>query len=267
MKALLLAAGLGTRLAPLTNFLPKCLAPIGGRPLLDIWLENLVTSGIENIVINTHKNYELIDEYLNFSYWGRYVSTSYESALLGTGGSVLNNAKFMGADSFLVCHLDNLLEFNVLNFVTSHRNNRPEACFMTMLIFETDRPSDCGVVLLNEDRIVTGFYEKVKEPPSFLANGAIYIFEPQILDRLKKLKVANRLLDISNHLLPQMVGEIFTVRNDGYLLDIGTMNEWRRANKDFPPKKSPFFDGEKWDKTLRKFGLSTEYIDSFLKVH
>lgn len=92
-RALLLAAGLGTRLKPLTNYLPKCLIPIHGRPLLDYWLEILVNHGVSEIVINTHYFSPLVVDYVNRSSWVDKVVMVHEENLLGTGGTILANRR------------------------------------------------------------------------------------------------------------------------------------------------------------------------------
>lgn len=96
MRALLLAAGFGTRLLPLTERLPKCLVPINGRPLLDYWLENLLKGGVEEVIINTHYLAPLVHQFLNQSSWSSRVTIVHEERLLGTGGTILKNREFFG---------------------------------------------------------------------------------------------------------------------------------------------------------------------------
>ena len=91
MKALLLAGGTGTRLQPLTKFIPKCLAPIRGRPLLDYWIAALVESGINEILINTHYLSHLVEFYVKNSSWKNNVTLINEATLLGTGGTISEN--------------------------------------------------------------------------------------------------------------------------------------------------------------------------------
>src|SRR5438874_744189 len=107
LKALLLAAGIGSRLRPLTDVLPKCLMPINGRALLGHWLGLLSEAGVTDIVVNLHHHAELVREYVRRSCHGRSVTLSYEQQLLGTGGTLLfHKARFAGGPT-LLAHADN----------------------------------------------------------------------------------------------------------------------------------------------------------------
>jgi len=231
LRALLLAAGLGTRLRPLTNHVPKCLVPIHGRPLLDYWLETLLDNGVEKVLINTHYMAPMVQRYLNKSSWLPYITLVHEDSLLGTGGTILKNRDFYREKAFLVAHADNLTIFDCNAFAKQHEQ-RPSGCEMTMMIFNTPDPQSCGIVELDSHGVVQAFHEKVTEPPSNLANGAVYIFEPSVvhwMENLGKLKV-----DISTEVISSYIGKIFTYRNNLYHRDIGTMDSWKQANQDFP---------------------------------
>src|SRR6185436_15356190 len=112
MRALLLAAGLGTRLRPLTDSVPKCLVPVQGRPLLDYWLELLAPGGIERMLINTHYLPQQVRDFVARSRWREGITLVHEEKLLGTGGTVLANRAFFGAAAFMVAHADNLTRFD-----------------------------------------------------------------------------------------------------------------------------------------------------------
>ena len=149
MRALLLAAGLGTRLRPLTNYLPKCLVPIHDRPLLDYWLETLVNGGVSEILINTHYFAPLVVEFLKRSEWTHRVTVVHAEHLLGTGGTVLKNRSFFQNEAFLIAHADNLTIFDMPAFAT-HHTCRPVDTELTMMVFETPDPQSCGIVELDE---------------------------------------------------------------------------------------------------------------------
>lgn len=235
MRALLLAAGLGTRLRPLTNHVPKCLIPIHGRPLLDYWLDLLVSSEISEILVNTHYFAELVNDYVIRSAWAKSVTIVHEEKLLGTGGTVLANREFFKNESLLVAHADNLTIFDPLAFVGAH-HSRPFGCELTMMVFETPVPESCGIVELDRHGIVQGFHEKVKSPPSNLANAAVYILEPSVVDFMQKLEKTE--IDLSTEVIPHFLGRISTFRNTRYHRDIGTVQSWMEAQHDFPFKKS-----------------------------
>lgn len=224
MKALLLAAGLGTRLRPITNTIPKSLVPINGKPLLEYWLENLDAAGVSEFLINTHYLHKEIEKYILNSKFSHRVTLVYEEKLLNTAGTILANEKFFRKnESFMLVHADNLSICNFKEFINSHKK-RPLNAEITMMLFRTDNPSSCGIVELNNYNIVKKFYEKVKEPPSNLANGAVYICEPAIIDFLKTLN--KNTIDFSVEVLPHYIGKINTYLNNTYHRDIGTVESY-----------------------------------------
>ena len=231
MRALLLAAGLGTRLRPLTQHLPKCLVPIHGRPLLDYWLETLLNHGVEEVLINTHYLAPLVLRYLHQSSWSSRVTVVHEERLLGTGGTILKNRAFFQEESFMVAHADNLTIFDASDF-TSHHTGRPTGTEMTIMVFETPDPQSCGIVELDSKGVVQAFHEKVVNPPGNLANGAVYILEPLVLEWMAGL--SKKQVDLSTEVVPHFLGKLFTYQNTLYHRDIGTMKSWIEANNDFP---------------------------------
>ena len=122
MRALLLAAGLGTRLRPLTDHVPKCLVPIRGKPLLGYWFDLLLQSNeIDHLLVNLHYLPDPVRRFIDSSQWSSRIEIVEEHELLGTGGTVLNNAAFFGDSPFMVIHADNLSRFDVHEFIESHR--------------------------------------------------------------------------------------------------------------------------------------------------
>ena len=226
MKALLLAAGLGTRLRPITNAVPKCLVPINGKPLLQYWLENLWDAGIDEFLINTSYLHEQVEEFVSNSEFKDKITLIHEKELLNTGGTLLKNKKFFEEESFMLIHADNLSFCDFKNFINQH-NSRPKNCEITMMLFESDNPSSCGIVELDDNGIVQKFHEKVKNQPSNLANGAVYILEPSVLDFLETL--GKKDIDFSNDVLPNYMGKINTFLNDVYHRDIGTIESYAKA--------------------------------------
>lgn len=228
MKAVLLAAGLGTRLRPLTNNIPKCLVPIKGKPLLGYWLEMLTSAGIKPLLVNLHYFAEKVREYIATSGYADVVETVYEERLLGTGGTALKNKDFFGNEPFMLVHADNLSKFDVHAFIKRHQV-RPRQCEITMMTFTTPNPESCGIVELDEQGVVVGFHEKVHNPPGNLANGAVYIIEPSIFAFLESLDKNE--IDFSTDVLPNYVGRIFTYLNNTYHRDIGTIESYLAAQQ------------------------------------
>ncbi len=228
MKALLLAAGLGTRLRPLTNTIPKCLVPINGKPLLGYWFDLIFKSTIDSALVNLHYLHEMVEDYILKSPYKSQIETVYENELLGTAGTLLRNRDFFEAEPVLMVHADNYSIFDVESFVRAHRH-RPENCDITMMTFQTDTPQSCGIVELNNDGVVVGFHEKVKNPPSNLANGAVYIIESSVINFLEQFN--EKVSDFSTQVLPEYMGKIFTFHNHIYHRDIGTMESYQKAQE------------------------------------
>jgi len=231
MKAILLAAGLGTRLRPLTNTTPKCLVKINGKPLLKIWLDMLFESNIDRVLINTHHLSELVEEFVYKSGFKERVELRYEKTLLGTAATLFACQKFIGNEPIIVIHADNLSKFNINQFIKAHQN-RPKNCNMTMMLFRTDVPENCGVVELNEFGVVVRFYEKSLNPPSNIANAAVYILEAELL--IESHSIDPNMTDFSTHIIPRNLGKIFTYLNEIYHRDIGTYEGLRLGNIEYP---------------------------------
>lgn len=246
-NALLLAAGLGMRLRPLTDVLPKCLVPIRGRPLLEYWLHALAKSGFERIVINTHHHADLIESYITRGPWAPRVMIFREATLLGTAGTLVANAEIFRGGPLFVAHADNLSAFSLAAFRAAHAV-RPPAAALTMMTFKTDSPSSCGIVTTDPAGLVSGFYEKVPDPPGDRANAAVYIFEQEVLEHACKLHKAP--LDLSTEVLPQFLGRMWTWHNSVYHRDVGTISSWRAAQRDYPwpPPEPP--DPDPWPYVL-----------------
>ncbi len=231
MRALLLAAGLGTRLRPITNTTPKCLVDINGRPLMDYWLELLGNGGISEILINLHYKPEAVRSYVESSIYHERITIVYEEKLLGTGGTLLKNKEFFKHEPLMLVHADNLSMFDV-NAFTQRYEKRGNGVEITMMTFDTTEPEACGIVELDEDGIVKAFHEKVINPPGNLANGAVYILSPVVLDFIVSL--GNETVDFSTEVLPHFMGRINTFHNDIYHKDIGTIENLRVARQEFP---------------------------------
>lgn len=224
MKALLLCAGEGTRLRPITNTIPKPLVPINGKPLLTYWLENLSNAGVDQFLINTHYLHQEIEEYVKKSPFKDQITLVHEEVLLNTGGPIIANESFFDKDEpFMLVHADNLTICDFKAFIEAHKN-KPKNCELTMMLFYTDNPRQCGIVELDQEGIVQEFFEKVENPPSNLANGAVYICEPSIIEFCKNLHKKD--VDFSNDVLGKFLGKINTFLNNNYHRDIGNIESY-----------------------------------------
>jgi mannose-1-phosphate guanylyltransferase len=216
--AVLLSAGFGTRLRPITDTIPKCLVPINGKPLLQIWLEQLTNIGINQFIINSHYLAEKVTEFVEQSAFREQVTIFHEPELLGTLGTLKATQQHWQNKNFLVAHADNLCFASWPAFFERF-HQRPKNCLGTMMLFESDNPKSCGVVTLDEQQRLLKFFEKVDKPPTNLANAAIYLFDKHLAPFINQLPKGAS--DISLDLMPKLLGKMNTWLNDGYLRDIG----------------------------------------------
>ena len=227
MRAMLLAAGLGSRLRPITNTMPKCLVPIKDQPLLGIWLERLTQVGIGPFLINTHYLAEQVEAFIEASPFRHQVTLVNELELQGTAGTLIANLDFFQGEDGLLIHADNYCLADFMAFQQAH-HNRPPECIMTMMTFSTANPSSCGIVELNECGVVIGFHEKVTNPPGNLAKGAVYILSSKLLKRLDT--ELHNVKDFSTEVLKRFVGHIYSYETTEVFLDVGTPEIYEQAN-------------------------------------
>jgi len=233
MKAFLLAAGLGTRLRPITDTTPKCLVDVGGRPMLDIWLDTLAKAGIQEVMVNTHHLAGLVAAHVADRMPSPVVRLSHEPVLLGSAGTLLANRDFVADDDmFLVVNADNLTDFDLGVLIDAHRAG---ATIATLSVFRAPRPSECGIVEVADGSVI-GFVEKPANPPGDLANAGMYAFHPSVLDEIPEPLPR----DIGFDLLPRLVGRARAVAlDDCYFLDIGTTAALERARDEWEGRTVP----------------------------
>jgi mannose-1-phosphate guanylyltransferase len=225
VKAFLLAAGLGTRLRPLTEKTPKCMLPIAGKPLLDIWLDAFDNAGVDEVLVNTHYLPEVVSQHLQRRTDAPLVRTFFEPDLLGSAGTLMANKKWVeDEDFFLACYADNLTDFDLTSLVDFHRASDALA---TLTVFRAENPSACGIVEVDGRGRVVSFVEKPARPASNLANAGMYAFAPRVLDEIS----AGPPKDIGYDLLPLLVGRAGALLVEGYLQDIGTPGAYKLADE------------------------------------
>jgi mannose-1-phosphate guanylyltransferase len=219
MDALILAAGMGSRLEKFTRDIPKVLLPIKNQPLLDILIRKLIKLEIEKIIINTFYKANMVEDFLRDQDYFKRILISPEKKLLGTAGSLKLNLKFLSKDNFLVMHGDNYFADDLKSFVDFHKSDTSRS-LMTMATFNSLAPHECGVVEIDSEKFIVNFHEKKKDPPTNKANAAIYLFKPgsrPIIQNLERNET-----DISNHLVPKLIGLSKVFELSGEFIDIGT---------------------------------------------
>jgi mannose-1-phosphate guanylyltransferase len=229
VKAFLLAAGLGTRLRPLTDRVPKCLVDIDGRPLLDLWLDALAAAGVDEVLLNVHHLHHLVEEHV-VARAGRapFVRIVHEPVLLGSAGTLRANRDFVsGEPFFLAVNADNLTTFDLGQLVQAHHD---APMLATLTVFHAPRPERCGILSV-KDGLVVAFEEKPVQPAGDLANAGLYAFDPRVLD----LVDGDTPLDIGTHLLPRLVGRSRVLDiGDAFFVDIGTPEALEHARAMWP---------------------------------
>lgn len=232
MKAILLSAGYGSRLRPLTDVLPKCLLPINGHPLLEYWFQLLLNAGVSPLLVNLHYLSNIMKEWILFTNYKDNIKLVYEEQLFGTGGTLLKNRDFVGNEPVMLIHADNLSYFDPVDFINAHKN-RPKKTKITMMTFKTPSPETCGIITIDNDGIIKEFYEKVSNPPGDLANAAVYIVEPEVIEHLESM--SKETIDFSTEVLPHFIGkkEVSTYHNCFYHRDIGVIDSYLESQIDF----------------------------------
>lgn len=227
MKAFLLAAGVGSRLRPITDTVPKCMVEIDGSPLLDIWLRAFDRAGVDEVLINLHHLPDVVRSHLEARAGPPRVRTFFEQELLGSAGTLAaNRAWVSGEEMFLVCYADNLTDFDLRSLVQAHQEHSAVA---TLTVFRSERPSAGGVVELDGSGSVIGFAEKPDNPVSDLVNAGMYAFHPDVLDEISGPPPC----DIGYDLLPRLVGRARAISVEGYLRDVGTIDAYRLARQEW----------------------------------
>jgi mannose-1-phosphate guanylyltransferase len=225
MKAMVLAAGLGTRLRPLTNEIPKPMVPVLDRPVMAHIVDLLDVHGVEAVIANLHYYPDTITDY-----FGERLRYRYEPELLGTAGGVRGCAEFFGSEPFLVISGDALTDIDLSAFLERHREAGGIATLAVKKVVDT---REYGVVLHDRDGRITGFQEKPEpdEAQSDLGNCGIYLFEPEIFDYFPERPFVDWARDVFPTLLEQNVPfYIHELRE--YWNDVGSLAELRQGTFD-----------------------------------
>jgi len=231
-KAMILAAGEGTRLRPLTLETPKVLLPVGGRPLIEHTIAWLRSHGISQVVINLYHLGEKIKDFLgDGSRFGMEIIYSPEEILLGTAGGV-RRMKQIFDDTFVVVYGDNLTDFDLSEMVKFHQDKNAIA---TIGVFKIPNPWEVGIVKMAEDGRILSFIEK-PEPNLRLGNWAncgIYVLEKEILSYIPSQGFPDFAYDVFPKLIELNLSLFgYILKPEDYLIDIGTTDKYQRANED-----------------------------------
>jgi mannose-1-phosphate guanylyltransferase len=251
MKAMVLAAGKGTRLLPLTGEVPKPMAPIAGKPMIQHIFELLAKSGIEEV----HVNISHLAEAILRSYGektrvnGMTVDFSREQDLMGTAGGVKRIADRFD-ETFVVIMGDALTDVDVREVVAFHKER---GAIATLALKHVEDASQYGVAELDVEKNILGFQEKPKtgEAVSNLANTGIYVLEPEVLDYVPNDTVFDFAEDVFPGLLESGEKVVGYDEGDFYWSDIGTIKSYRIAQRDaLSGRVAVEVPGERWGRGL-----------------
>ena len=231
MKAFLLAAGIGSRLGEITRHTPKCLLPIGGRPLLDYWLEALERARVTEVMINLHHHADQVRDFLYQRPSSLQIATFYEPELLGSAGTISAAWEFVkDEDCFFIAYADNFARVDLDKLLRFHQEKGHPV--LTLVAYRTHEPMHCGIVELDTDGRVLSFEEKPAQPKSSYANSGIHVASRELHDFLPTKVPA----DLGFHVLPQLTGKMYGYVTDEYIQDIGSPAALARVQELFTAK-------------------------------
>lgn len=228
MKAIVLAGGLGTRLRPLTDDIPKPLLPIKGRPILEWAILNFKKHNIKDIILSVGYRYEKIKEYFgDGSKIGVNIKYVIEKEPLGTGGAIKKASNGLKED-FLVINGDNLADFDWTSQIFFHKKNKAK---ITLSLFPVEDVTQFGIALLESNKILK-FIEKpsVENAPSNLNNAGGYIINPEVLEILPE-GFSSIEKDCFEKLC--LKGEVYGFNHLGQWFPTDTIDKYKLADKNF----------------------------------
>jgi NDP-sugar pyrophosphorylase family protein len=233
LKAMIMAAGVGSRLDPLTQDVPKPLVPIANRPVMDILFEMLLDISVKDVVANTHyKAEKIIDRYKN-NKMGINFNYVHEKELSGTAGGVKKCQFFFDkGEDFLVLSADGLSNANLKAAIESHKKSGAIASLGIKKIAMEEIPH-FGVVVTDNDGFITEFQEKpaIKDAKSDCINTGIYIFNYEIFNYIPE----NTFYDFAKNVFPELLSKdikINTFPVEEYWSDIGTIDQYIQSTQD-----------------------------------
>lgn len=236
MKAMILAAGLGTRLRPLTYKIPKILVPIGNRPHLEYVLKLLKKHNFKNVAINLHHFREkFLDYFKKRKKDDLKIHPLFEEKLSGTAGPVKKLERYFKDGPFLVYYGDNLTNLDLSKMISFHQKKKGIA---TIALYYEKNPREKGIVFLDKNDRILKFIEKPKgEITIYTANAGIYVLEPEIFKFIKK-----GFFDFGKDIFPKLLAAKkklygFKIPKNTYFIDIGSLKTYKKANSDVLKKK------------------------------
>lgn len=224
-SAVVLSAGLGTRLRPLTDTLPKPMAPVAGVPLLERTVRHLAAHGVRDVCVNLHHLPRVVlDHFGDGRAFGVRLHFALEEELLGTAGALNAFRDFLDAP-FLIWYGDVLSDIDLSALEAFHREKGGAA---SVALYRVDNPTQCGLVDLDASGRILRFVEKPPVAFTDLANAGIYLCEPQVLDFIP----ASGFSDFGRDVFPALLAAgvaLYGYPLAEYLIDVGSPEKLARA--------------------------------------
>jgi NDP-sugar pyrophosphorylase family protein len=236
MKAMILAAGEGTRLRPLTLDRPKPMLPVAGRPLLEHIIAWLRHYRITRIAMNLHHCPRVVmDHFGSGKNFGVDITYSVEEEILGTAGGAKRLSPFLD-ETFVLVYGDVLTDFDLGALIDFHRS-RPPVPHLTISLYHVPNPWDCGIVGLDEQARILRFVEKPKKEDVFsdLASTGVLVVDHELLQHVP----AGRFSDFGHDVLPALLRSDvplhgWIIPDSAYLVDVGSPDRYERIQREWP---------------------------------
>lgn len=221
MDALLLAAGLGSRLGSISQYIPKPLLPVNGAPLLAYLIQNLADFGVDRVFVNVHHKPEWFDWFVEVFDSPIPILLMHEEQLLGSNRSIQRVLEISSSDKMVIAHADNYVRVplqEMKKLLASDQYRRKAVG----LVFRANHPENCGIFSVKADRIY-GFEQKPMFPKGNIANGAVFLFDSRFLRSL--LHLLEKGGDFCSVVLPLIYKNVIPLMVDE-LTDVGTIGSY-----------------------------------------
>jgi len=222
INAIILAGGLGSRLRSIVADVPKVLAPVNGRPFLDIVIDSLAKSGIVDRVVLAagYMSEKIIEQYQNGHRFGVEIFVSIEEQLLGTGGAIRLAMELTDSQDILVLNGDSFIEIDHMALYKAHKKNNAK---LTMALKYVENADRYGTVILNGDKIVS-FQEKNNEIVAGFINAGVYLLNRDLFVHVAQ----NKIISMEKELLPNMINQdAYGFISNGRFIDIGLPDTYK----------------------------------------
>ncbi len=226
-EAIILAGGLGTRLKSEVPDLPKCMAPVAGKPFIDYVIKYLLEQGVNGFIFSLGYKHDVVINHLESTWPNIKYEVAIEKNPLGTGGGIRFASKKVKSKSFFVLNGDTYFEMDLLSMFKNHESNNAQITVALKQMVNFDR---YGSVLINQANQICAFREKTSVD-SGLINGGIYLLKKSLIEEIS----VEDPFSFEKEVLEKYIHKncIYGFVSDGYFIDIGIPEDFKKANADF----------------------------------